>query len=258
MIALAGIRKRFGALQVLTDISLAVRPGAVTALVGPNASGKTTLLKIVLGLTRPDAGALLVNGEPADAAGDYRRALGYMPQAARFPDNLRVRDVLALVSALRPGTARDEELIGAFALQREMDKPVGTLSGGTRQKLNAAIAFLFRPALLILDEPTAGLDPVASGVLKEKIRRARAEGRTVVVSSHILAELEELADDVAFLCDGSLRFAGTVAALLARTGETRLEPAIAALMRSARGGALAPAADAPPAAVWLPGEPEAA
>lgn len=132
-------------------------------------------------------------------------------------------------AGLRPGAERDEELIGAFGLARELDKRVTNLSGGTRQKLNAAIAFLFCPALLILDEPTAGLDPVASGILKDKIRRVRAEGRTVLITSHILAELEELADDIAFLCDGSLKFAGSVASLLAHTRTVRLEPAIAAL-----------------------------
>jgi Cu-processing system ATP-binding protein len=230
MITLTNVCKRFGALEVLRDVSLEVRPGAVTALVGPNGSGKTTLIKIVLGLTRPDGGVLRVNGVEVDAAGEYRRALGYMPQAARFPENLRVRDVLDLVTALRPGAERDEELVTSFGLASEMDKKVGTLSGGTKQKLNAAIAFLFKPSLLILDEPTAGLDPVASSVLKAKIRRARGEGRTVLVTSHVMTELEELADDLAFLCDGSLRFTGTVPDLLARTGQRRLEGAIGALM----------------------------
>ncbi|MFI5311794.1 MAG: ABC transporter ATP-binding protein [Gemmatimonadales bacterium] len=258
MIAFHGMQKRFGALDVLRDVSLEVRPGAVTALVGPNASGKTTLIKILLGLTRADAGDVRIGGLPADAPGDYRRALGYMPQAARFPENLTVRDVLDLVAALRPDAARDEELIGSFGLASAMDKKVGTLSGGTRQKVNAAIAFLFKPSLLILDEPTAGLDPVASGILKDKIRRAREGGCTVLITSHVLTELEELADDVAFLCDGTLRFAGSVAALLARTGEKRLEAAVAALMRSERS---VPPAEIPLSGAregWIVPEPEAA
>ena len=258
MISLTGIAKRFGPLDVLREVSLEVRPGAVTALVGPNASGKTTLIKIVLGLTRPDRGSVRVNGADADADGQYRKALGYMPQAAHFPENLRVRDVLALVSALRPGEARDEELMASFGLAAEMDKKVGTLSGGTRQKLNAAIAFLFRPSLLILDEPTAGLDPVASGVLKDKIRRAREEGRTILITSHVMSELEELADDVAFLCDGTLRFSGAVAALLERTKQPKLEGAIGALMRSVRATPPAVPSGSVDGASWLAPEAEGA
>ena len=234
MITLSNIRKRFGALEALQDVSLALRTGAVTALVGPNGSGKTTLIKIILGLTRADQGALRVGDTLADAEGAYRRAIGYMPQAAHFPVNLRVGDVLELVQQLRPGEATDDDLLRAFEMDAIKDKFVGTLSGGTRQKVNAAIAFWFRPSLLILDEPTAGLDPLSSNVLKEKIRAVRQEGRSVLITSHIMTELETLADDVAFLCDGRLRFAGTIAELLSHTGNNSLEDAIAGLMRSER------------------------
>ena len=260
MITLDTIRKRFGALDVLQDVSLALRPGAVTALVGPNGSGKTTLIKIVLGLTRADHGTLHIDGRAADEAGAYRSAIGYMPQAAHFPSNLRVGDVLDLVRQLRPGEATDDELGRAFAMDEITNKFVGTLSGGTRQKVNAVIAFLFRPALLILDEPTAGLDPLSAKVLKDKIRAARGEGRTVLVTSHILAELESLVDDVAFLCDGQLRFAGPVADLLGHTGERSLEDAIAGLMRSEGAGRRAAAAPtgAAPLAPWLAPQPKEA
>ena len=232
MITLDGIRKRYGALEVLEDVSLTLPTGAVTALVGPNGSGKTTLIKIVLGLTRADHGTLHVDGQPADAEGAYRRAIGYMPQAAHFPVNLRVGDVLDLVAQLRPGEPTDDDLSRAFDMNALKDKTVGTLSGGTKQKVNAVIAFMFRPSVLILDEPTAGLDPLSSNVLKEKIRQLRGEGRSVLVTSHIMTELESLADDVAFLCDGRLRFSGSIADLLGRTGERSLEDAVAALMRT--------------------------
>lgn len=232
MIVLDGIRKRYGALDALQDVSLALPTGAVTALVGPNGSGKTTLIKIILGLTRADHGVVHVDGQPADMAGAYRRAIGYMPQAAHFPVNLRVGDVLDLVTQLRPGEATDDDLARAFDMNALKDKYVGTLSGGMKQKVNAVIAFMFRPAVLILDEPTAGLDPLSSNVLKEKIRQVRGEGRSVLVTSHIMTELESLADDVAFLCDGRLRFSGTIADLLGRTGEDSLEDAVAALMRA--------------------------
>lgn len=244
MISFDGIRKRFGAIDVIRDVSFDLRPGAVTALVGPNASGKTTLIRIALGLVRPDAGVVRVGGTPIDPDGLYRRAIGYMPQAPRYADNLRVRDLLDLISALRPDEPHDETLMKQYEIDRVWDRRLGTLSGGTRQKINAAIAFWFSPAVLVLDEPTAGLDPLAARVLKEHIGRARAEGRTILVTSHVLPEVEELADDVMFLCEGTLRFAGPVRTLLAKTGRRRLEPAIADLMQ----GRVDPDAAAPSAA----------
>ncbi|HYV98708.1 MAG TPA: ABC transporter ATP-binding protein [Gemmatimonadaceae bacterium] len=234
MITFDSIRKSYGVRNVLRDVSLGVRPGTVTGLVGPNASGKTTLIKIALGLTRADTGEVHVGHVLADPGGAYRERIGYMPQIAHFPENLRVHDLFDLIGELRPSTDRDEELLRAFQLHAEFDRKLVTLSGGTRQKVNAAIAFLARPDLLILDEPTAGLDPVASGILKQKIRTVRDEGRTVLITSHIMSELEELADDIAFLCDGALQFTGSVDALLSDTHEVRLEDAIASLMRKRR------------------------
>lgn len=154
-----------------------------------------------------------------------------MPQAAHFPENLRGREVLRMLRTLRgAGGTEDAELLEAFALGAELEKPVRTLSGGTRQKLNAALAFLFRPDLLVLDEPTAGLDPVASGILKDKIRRAESAGITILVASHVMSELEELASDVVFLLDGVARFEGPIAALKSATGESKLEQAVARVM----------------------------
>lgn len=231
MIALDGVRKAYGTRAVLDGVSLALAPGRITALVGPNGSGKTTLIKLILGLARPDAGRLLMDGVPFDADGRYRSRIGYAPQSPRLPEHLTVGEVLAMLRALRPGAPVDEGMIDAFGLRNEWGTRVGTLSGGWRQKLANACAFLFLPDVLILDEPTAGLDPVASGMLKAELRAARADGRTILISSHILVELEEFADDVAFLCDGRLRFAGPVEALLKETGTRRLEPAVAALLR---------------------------
>jgi Cu-processing system ATP-binding protein len=154
-----------------------------------------------------------------------------MPQAPRLPEHLTGAEVLALLRDLRGAEAPvDESLIDAFDLRGELSKPLRTLSGGTRQKVNAVAAFLFRPELLILDEPTAGLDPVASGVLKDHIREARAAGATFIVTSHIMSELEELANDVAFLVDGRVRFAGALAELKRATRQDNLERAVAQMM----------------------------
>ncbi|MEO8227953.1 MAG: ATP-binding cassette domain-containing protein, partial [Gemmatimonadota bacterium] len=163
--------------------------------------------------------------------GAYRSRIGYMPQIARFPENLSARSLLALLVELRGSHAdRDDGLVGALGLERQLDQPLRTLSGGTRQKVNAAMAFLFAPELLILDEPTAGLDPISSGILKDKIAAARAAGRTVIIASHVMSELEELADDVAVLLDGKLRFGGPVQELKRSTRQPTLERAIAHLM----------------------------
>jgi len=226
-----GIRKRFGRLQVLDGIDAVLGSGRVTAIVGPNASGKSTLIKCALGLVRPDAGECLVLGASANGGPEYRRRIGYMPQGAPLPDNLTGREVLQLVQGIRPGEETDEDLLHRFGLGPELDKPVRTLSGGTRQKLNAAIAFLFRPALIVLDEPTAGLDPLASGILKDRVREAVEAGATALLTSHVMSEVEVLADDILFLVDGKAHFHGSMIQLQHTTGEQRLERAVARLMR---------------------------
>lgn len=232
MIKARGITKSFGRLPVLAGVDLDVARGEVTAIVGPNASGKTTFNKIVLGLVRRDAGELLFDGAPIDGAAAYRGRIGYMPQIARYPENLSGTDVMRMLADVRgPGQRRDEELIESLALGDALEKPLRVLSGGMRQRVNAAIAFLFRPDLLILDEPTAGLDPISSSTLKDKILREREAGRTFIVTSHVMSELEEFADRVAFLLDGVVRFEGTQEELKRATSQVTMERAIAHLMR---------------------------
>lgn len=234
-VVVRGLRKRFGRREVLRGLDLTIEPGRITAVVGPNAAGKTTLIKAILGLVRADrhGGTVEVDGLRVDGAPAYRERIGYMPQAARFPEHLTGREVIRFLRDLRGRPAVvDQELIGRLRLEPSLDQPIRALSGGTRQKLNAAVAFLFRPSLLILDEPTAGLDPLAAGVLKDRVLRAPAEGATVVLTSHIMSEIEELAQDLVFLLDGRIAFQGTVEALLAQTGETRLERAIARRLES--------------------------
>ena len=231
MMDIVGVSKRFGGLTVLDGLDLSVRPGRVTAVVGPNAAGKTTLIKIMLGLTHPDRGRIMLDGRPTSPDGAWRARIGYMPQIARFPENLSARHLLELLTKLRgAGAPSDETLVHLLGLEPQLDKPLRTLSGGTRQKVNAVMAFLFAPDLMILDEPTAGLDPISSSILKDKIALERAGGRTVVIASHIMSELEELADDVAVLLDGKVRFAGPLDELKRRTHQVNLERAIAQLM----------------------------
>ena len=231
MIRIQGLTKGFGAVQVLRGIDLDIVPGHVTAIVGPNGAGKTTLMKALLGLTRSDEGRILIDGERVGDDPAYRAGIGYMPQIARFPENLSASDLIAMLRDLRGNTGIvDDELIARFNLESQLDKPFRALSGGTRQKVNAVLAFLFRPDLLVLDEPTSGLDPVSSGILKDKILEARNAGRTVLVTSHVLSDLDPLADDIAFLVDGRVGFAGAVRDLKRVTRQLSLERAIAQVM----------------------------
>ncbi|NNE71527.1 MAG: ABC transporter ATP-binding protein [Rhodothermales bacterium] len=231
-IRLAGLSKSFGTLNVLDGLDLEFRPGETTAVIGPNGAGKTTMIKSILGLVKPSSGEIRVLGESVADGHTYREHIGYMPQAPAFPENLSGREVIGLLHTFRHRRGAAElELLRRFGLDGELDKPVRTLSGGTRQKLSAVLAFMFEPAILILDEPTAGLDPVASAALKDYVHERAEAGATVVLTSHVMADLEELCDRVVFLMDGRSRFDGPLDALRATTGETRLERAIAQLLQ---------------------------
>ncbi len=233
MITARGVRKSFGKLPVLNGFDLDVARASITAIVGPNASGKTTFNRIVLDLVRADAGEIEFDGKRLNGDSRYRERIGYMPQIARYPENLSGRDVMSLVRDVRGHhVLLDEELVDLFTLGPMLDKPLRLLSGGMRQRINAALAFLFRSDLLILDEPTAGLDPLSAGTLKDKMRHERDAGRTLIVTSHVLSELDEVADRIAFLLDGVVRFDGSRDELLRATGEGTLERAVAQLMRN--------------------------
>jgi Cu-processing system ATP-binding protein len=235
-LVVSGLHKRFGRLPVLRGVDLALDPERITALVGPNASGKSTVIKCVLGLARHDAGSVEVLGETVGSDPHYRRFIGYMPQLPRFPDNLSGREVLDLLAGLRRGAEvqPDETLPDLLGLSDDtLMKPVRTLSGGTRQKLNALVAFRHDVPILFLDEPTASLDPLTSGHLKDLIRRRCEGGAAVLLTSHVMAEVEELADVLVYLVEGRVRFHGSLDELRLKTGELRVERAIAQLMREA-------------------------
>ncbi|MBO6575924.1 MAG: ABC transporter ATP-binding protein [Rhodothermales bacterium] len=230
-LALEGVEKAFGPLRVIRGVDVTFCSGESVAIIGPNGAGKTTLIKIVLGLVGADAGEVEVFGESVHGAHAYRRYIGYMPQSPAFPEGLTGRELIELVRSFRPGVESVEaDLIRRFALGEDLDKPASTLSGGTRQKLSAVLAFMFEPPVLILDEPTAGLDPVASASLKDYVRQRVQAGTTVLLTSHVMADLEELCSRVVFLMDGRIQFDGTLEGLQAKTGESRLERAIAQLL----------------------------
>jgi len=237
MIKITGLEKKYGRIVALSGVSLDLDLGQVVALVGPNASGKTTLIKCLLGMVMADAGHIVFNGK--DIAGDvmYKRNIGYMPQIGRYPDNMRMGYLFSMMKDLgktRTNGQMDEELITSFRLEKMFHKPMRALSGGTRQKVSASLAFLFNPDVLILDEPTAGLDPMASEILKQKILLEKQSGKLILVTSHIMSEVDEIADRIAYLVEGEALFYKTITAIKAETGETRLGQALFHLLNQAK------------------------
>lgn len=233
MISLHNVTKFYGRLKTLSEVNLDLKMGHCYALLGPNGSGKTTLIKSILGMVIPESGEIKINNQ--DIAGQflYRKQIGYMPQIGQYPASLRMAQLFEMMKGLRSDVENtDEELIELFGLRPVMDKRMYSLSGGTRQKVSAALAFLFRPSIFILDEPTAGLDPVAVEVLKEKLIREKNAGKLFIVTSHILSDLEEIVTDMIYLFEGSIRYNGPIAELKSETGEKTFAKSIAALIRN--------------------------
>lgn len=231
MIIASNVSKKFGKLKALDNVSVTCNKGECIALIGPNASGKTTLIKTILGMVVQDSGFITFNGNNILHHWQYREQIGYMPQTGRYPDNMTIGHVLDMMKDIRgTSSALDEDLVNAFELKALMNKRMRTLSGGTRQKVSASLAFLFSPAVLILDEPTAGLDPVASELLKEKIITEKKKGKLILITSHILSELDDLVTQVVYMQEGQVRFHKSIEELRTDTGEEKLNKAIAHFM----------------------------
>lgn len=234
MIEIQKLNKRFGKFIALKEISLTFERGKVTGIIGPNGSGKSTLIKSILGLVKPTSGSIAVDGFIINGEADYRWRIGYMPQLARFPQDLKAAEILQMVKQIRKQTAPlEEELIKLFDLKPELEKRIRTLSGGNRQKLSIVISCMYDPDVFVFDEPTAGLDPVSATRLKDFIQSLKKADKTVIITSHILSDIEELADDVALLLDGQVKFAGGVRELKLKTGQPMLERAIVDVLEEA-------------------------
>ena len=233
MIRLEHITKRFKKLRALNDISVSFQKGQVISLIGPNGSGKTTLIKSILGMVKPDSGKISFRDEYINGGYDYRKYIGYMPQIGRYPDNMKMGQLFDMLINIRnkPEEELDNELIKQFDLYTMYEKPMRTLSGGTRQKVSAAVAFLFNPEVLILDEPTAGLDPLSSEILKEKITKEKQKQKLILITSHILSDLDDFTSYVMYLQEGKMQFLKEIETLYEETGELKLGKAIARIMK---------------------------
>jgi Cu-processing system ATP-binding protein len=233
MILIENINKRFRKLQVLNNISVNFECGQVISLIGPNGSGKTTLIKSILGMVRPDSGRIVVKNQVVKDEPCYRNDIGYMPQIGRYPDNMKVGQLFEMMKKIRglSEADTDNELVFKFNIPSILEKPMRTLSGGTRQKVSAALAFLFNPSILILDEPTAGLDPLSSEILKEKIIAEKKKKKLILITSHVLSDLEEFTTHVMYLQEGRMIFIKDLETLQEETGEIKLGKAIAQIMK---------------------------
>jgi Cu-processing system ATP-binding protein len=233
MIAIENLTKSFGKFKALDNISLSFERGQAISLLGPNGSGKTTLIKSILGLVIPERGTIKINGEEIKTHWAYRSRIGYMPQIGRYPDNMTIGQVINMLKEIRKDcTQYDEELVKDLGISDILHKTMRSLSGGTRQKVSACLAFLFSPSIFILDEPTAGLDPLSSEILKDKIIKERANGKLMLITSHVLSDLEEITSHVVYLQDSKLMFYKTVEELRQSTGEEKLNKVLASIMKN--------------------------
>ncbi len=230
MVSVENLHKKFGKNKVLTGLDLEIGEGGIFAVLGPNGSGKTTLIKSILGMVIPDKGIISIHGKSIKKDSNYRKQIDYLPQIANFPSNLKVKELIKMIKDLRGNSSNEDSLIQMFKLETFLDKKLGQLSGGTKQKVNILLTFMFDSPLVILDEPTTGLDPIALIRLKELIKAEKAKGKTVLITSHIMSFVEEISDEIVFLLEGKIYFKGTIPALKTQTNQPDLEHAIASIL----------------------------
>lgn len=230
MVRIENLHKKFGKHVVLNGLDLEIASKGIFAVLGPNGSGKTTLIKSILGMTVPNKGNIIINNKNIKGSWQYRKEIDYLPQIANFPGNLTVQELLNMIKDLRKEKTREQELIEFFKLEEYLDKKLVNLSGGTKQKVNLVLTFMFDSPLIILDEPTSGLDPVSMIRLKKLLHREKDRGKTIIITSHIIDFVENVADTIVFLWEGKIYFTGSVTELKAETRQHDFEHAIAHLL----------------------------
>ncbi len=229
MIEFKNIQKKFGKQQVLHGIDLKFDTPGIFAILGPNGSGKTTIIKSLMGMVHPSSGEISFKGQ-VKKGNDYRKHISYLPQIARFPENLTVAEFFDFIENIRGEADRKNELIDVFGVEVFLKKKLRTLSGGMRQKVNLVSALMYDTEVIVLDEPTIGLDPVALIALKDWIKAERKAGKTILLTTHIMDIVEELADEIIFLLDGKVYYRGTQSELITKTATENTEHAIAQLL----------------------------
>ena len=232
MIRIEQLNKSYRTNHVLKDVSVSMEREGIIAILGPNGSGKTTMLKCILGMVKPSSGDVLFQSMSVQNAYAYRSQISYLSQIARFPENLTASELIEFMKEIKPGETREQQFIEMFNLEREIDKKMRSLSGGTRQKVNITLALMHDDPVIILDEPSTGLDPLSLRELKLFIKEERRRGKLILITTHILSFAEDLADDVLFLLEGRIYFDGKLNTLLANERQQDLEGAIAHILKS--------------------------
>lgn len=230
MVDIQNLHKRFNKNVVLSGVDLQINEGGIIAVLGPNGSGKTTLIKSILGMVIPDKGNIQVLGKNIKNHSSYRKKIDYLPQIANFPNNLKVSELIRMIKDLRRDTSNDEALISLFKLEPFLNKKLGNLSGGTKQKVNIVLTFMFDSPLIILDEPTTGLDPISLLRLKQLIQDEKSKGKTILITSHIMSFVEEVSDEIVFILEGKIYFKGSIKELKSKTDQPDFEHAIASIL----------------------------
>ena len=235
MIKIKNLTKKFNKFTALQNIDLECKKGHSIAFIGPNGCGKTTLIKCILGLNVVESGDILVNGNSVKNDFLYREKIGYMPQIGKYPENMTIGQTIKMIQNNRKNIENlDTELLEAFELPKLYDKKMSTLSGGTTQKVSAVLAFMFHPEIIILDEPTAGLDPLASEILKNKIIKERNNGKLIIITSHLLSELDDMVNEIVFINDGKILVHQSVEDLKTETQQTKISDAITNILKNMR------------------------
>jgi Cu-processing system ATP-binding protein len=233
MVSIENLHKKFGRNIVLDGLNLTIKDKGIIAVLGPNGSGKTTLIKSILGMVIPNSGTIKLDGKSVKNSWKYRNDIDYLPQIANFPNNLTVNELIKMIKDIRAKKTTDElRLIDLFKMEPFLDKKLGNLSGGMKQKVNLLLTFMFDSPLIILDEPTSGLDPISHIRLKELIQTEKNKGKTILITSHIMSFVEEIADEIVFLLEGKIYFKGSISELKTKTNQPDFEHAIASILSS--------------------------
>ena len=233
MIEVKNLTKKFDKFTALDDLNLSFTNGKSIALIGPNGCGKTTLIKCILGLNVIETGDILVDGKSVKDDYLYRRDIGYMPQIGRYPENMTIGQTIKMIKDTRKvsETHLDNELLESFELEKMYDKKMRNLSGGTTQKVSAVLAFMFDPKIIILDEPTAGLDPLASEILKNKIIQEKNKGKLIIITSHLLSELDDMVSEIVFINEGKIIIQQSVEDLMTERKSEKISESIVSILK---------------------------